>query len=63
MYLAIIVLPLLGATVSGFLGRKIGVQGAQIITCGSVIITTLLAIITFIEVGLSDVPVSIKIFR
>jgi len=63
MYLAIIVLPLIGATVSGFLGRKIGVQGAQIITCGSVIITTLLAIITFIEVGLSNVPVSIKIFR
>ena len=31
MYLAIIVLPLLGAILSGFIGRKIGVQGAQMI--------------------------------
>jgi NADH-ubiquinone oxidoreductase chain 5 len=63
MYLAIIVLPLLGATVSGFLGRKIGVQGAQIITCSSVIITTLLTVFAFIEVGMNNVPVSIQIFR
>jgi NADH-ubiquinone oxidoreductase chain 5 len=63
MYLAIIVLPLLGSTVSGFLGRKIGVQGAQIITCSSVIITTLLSIITFIEVGINNIPVNIQIFR
>ena len=63
MYLAIIVLPLLGATVSGFLGRKIGVQGAQIITCSSVTITTLLTVFAFIEVGMNNVPVSIQIFR
>ena len=63
MYLAIIVLPLLGATVSGFLGRKIGVQGAQIITCSSIAITTLLAIIALIEVGINNIPISIQIFR
>ena len=63
MYLAIIVLPLLGATVSGFLGRKTGVQGAQIITCSSIIITTLLSIIAFIEVGINNIPVLILIFR
>jgi len=63
MYLAIIVLPLLGATVSGFLGRKIGVQGAQIITCSSITITTLLTVFAFIEVGMNNVPVSIQIFR
>jgi len=63
MYLAIIVLPLLGATVSGFLGRKIGVQGAQIITCSSVMITTFLTIFVFIEVGMNNIPVSIQIFR
>ena len=33
MYLAIITLPLLGAIVSGFFGRKVGVSGAQLITC------------------------------
>jgi NADH-ubiquinone oxidoreductase chain 5 len=63
MYLAIIVLPLLGSIISGFFGRKIGVQGAQIITCGSVIITTLIATLAFIEVGLNNIPVSIELFR
>jgi len=63
MYLAIIVLPLLGATVSGFLGRKIGVQGSQVITCSFILITTLLAIIAFVEVGINNTPVSIQIFR
>ncbi len=59
MYLAIIVLPLLGSIVSGFFGRKVGVSGAQFITCTCVIITTLLAILAFIEVGLNNIPVSI----
>jgi len=31
MYLSILVLPLLGSFVSGFMGRKIGVTGAHII--------------------------------
>ncbi len=63
MYLAIIILPLLGSIVSGFFGRKVGVSGAQIVTCVSVIVTTLLAIIAFIEVGLNNIPASIQIFR
>jgi len=63
MYLAIIILPLLGSVVSGFFGRKVGVSGAQLITCTCVIITTLLTIITFIEVGLNNIAVSINIFR
>ena len=45
MYLTLIVLPLLGSIVSGFFGRKVGVTGAHIITCTSVITTTLLAIL------------------
>nr|AWW89556.1 NADH dehydrogenase subunit 5 [Lecanora markjohnstonii] len=63
MYLAIIVLPLLGSIVSGFFGRKVGVSGAQIITCLSVIITTFIAIIGFFEVGLNNIPVSFSLFR
>jgi NADH-ubiquinone oxidoreductase chain 5 len=63
MYLAIIILPLLGSISSGFFGRKIGVKGAQLITCLSVLITTLLAIIAFFEVGLNNIPVSIEVFR
>ncbi len=63
MYLAIIVLPILGSIVSGFFGRKVGVSGAQIITCLSVIITTFMATIGFFEVGLSNVAISFSLFR
>jgi len=47
MYLVIIILPLLGSIAAGFFGRKIGVNGAQFITCSAVIITTMLAVIAF----------------
>jgi NADH-ubiquinone oxidoreductase chain 5 len=63
MYLTLIILPLLGSIVSGFLGRKIGTHGAQIITCTCVTLTTILAITVFFEVGLNNIPVSIKLFR
>ena len=63
MYLAIITLPILGSIVSGFFGRKVGVSGAQLITCTSIIITTILAIIAFFEIGLNNIPVSINLVR
>ena len=63
MYLSIIILSLLGSIVSGFFGRKIGVRGAQFITTFSVIITTILAVIAFFEVGLTNIPVTIELFR
>ena len=63
MYLTIIILPLLGSIVSGFFGRKVGVSGSQIITCSLLVITTFLSIVCFFEVGMSNIPVSIKLFR
>lgn len=63
MYLAIIVLPILGSVVSGFFGRKVGVSGAQLVTCLSVTITTFMATIGFLEVGLNNIPVSVLLFR
>jgi NADH-ubiquinone oxidoreductase chain 5 len=63
MYLAIITLPLLGSIVSGVFGRKVGVSGAQLITCICVLVTTVLAIVAFFEVGLNNIPVSISLFR
>lgn len=63
MYLALIILPLLGSIASGFFGRKIGTSGAQLLTCSCIIITTLLAVITFFEVGLNNTPVSISLFK
>jgi NADH-ubiquinone oxidoreductase chain 5 len=63
MYLSIIILPLLGSIVSGFFGRKIGDRGAQFITTLCVIITTILAVIAFFEVGFNNVPISVGLFR
>lgn len=63
MYLAIIVLPILSSIVSGLFGRKVGVIGAQLITCISVIITTFMATIGFLEVGLNNIPVSVLLLR
>jgi NADH-ubiquinone oxidoreductase chain 5 len=63
MYLALIFLPLLGSIVSGFFGRKVGVTGSQIITCICVILTTILAVLTFFEVGFNNIPVTIHLIR
>jgi NADH-ubiquinone oxidoreductase chain 5 len=63
MYLALIVLPILGSIISGFFGRKVGVSGSQLITCSCVVITTILAILTFIEVGYNNIPVTVYLFR
>jgi NADH-ubiquinone oxidoreductase chain 5 len=63
MYLTLILLPLLGSISSGFFGRKIGITGSHIITCVTVIVTTILAIIAFFEVGINNIPVTINIAR
>jgi NADH-ubiquinone oxidoreductase chain 5 len=63
MYLALIVLPILGSVVAGFFGRKVGVSGAQLITCSCIIITTFLCILVFWEVGFNNIPVTIHLFR
>ncbi|RYE15677.1 MAG: hypothetical protein EOP34_02230 [Rickettsiales bacterium] len=63
MYLALVVLPILGSIISGFYGRKVGVTGAQLITCSCVIITTLLAVNAYFEVGFNNIPVTIHLFR
>jgi len=61
MYLSIILLPILGSIVSGFLGRKVGVSGAKIITCSCLILSSLLISIAFYEVGISGSVVYIDL--
>ena len=61
MYLSILILPLLGSTISGFMGRKIGVTGAHLITCTCLILASILATIAFYEVGICGSPVSINL--
>jgi NADH-ubiquinone oxidoreductase chain 5 len=62
MYISIIFLPLLGAILSGLLGRALGVKGVHIINITCLLITTLLSFIAFYEVILCNSPVSIDIF-
>jgi NADH-ubiquinone oxidoreductase chain 5 len=49
--------------VSGFFGRKVGVTGSRILGCLSIMTTTILAIISFFEVGFNNNPVSINLFK
>ena len=63
MYLSIILLPLLGSIVSGFFGRRSGTSGSRIISSSVVIITTILAIIAFFELGFNNNSVSISLFE
>lgn len=61
MYLSILVLPLLGSAISGFMGRKIGVTGSHFITSFLLFITSVLASIAFYEVGIGSSPVTIPL--
>ena len=61
MYLSILVLPLLGSLISGFMGRKIGVTGAHFITCTCLLLSSLLATVSFYEVGICGSSVSINL--
>jgi len=47
MYLRLLFLPMLGSIRAGRFGRKIGVTGAHIITCTSVVTSRVLAIVAF----------------
>jgi NADH-quinone oxidoreductase subunit L len=61
MYTAIVFLPLLGAIIAGFFGRQIGDRGSQIVTCGAMLIATVLGVIAFIEVALGGEPRTIRL--
>jgi NADH-ubiquinone oxidoreductase chain 5 len=63
MYLSLILLPIFSSIASGFLGRKLGKTGAQLISTGSIFIIMLLSIIIFLEVGSSSISVYFNIFR
>ena len=63
MYLTIIMLPLLASIISGFFGRKVGVNGSHLIACASLVLTTILSIFAFIEVGINNIPVYIENFK
>jgi len=63
MYLSILILPLLGSMISGFMGRKIGVSGSHVITCSCLFLSSIFATIAFYEVGICGSPVSITLIN
>jgi NADH-ubiquinone oxidoreductase chain 5 len=63
MYLTLIILPLISSIIAGLLGRKIGFNGTYIISCTSIVLTTIIAIFIFLEVGFKNIPVEIVLFR
>jgi len=63
MYSLIVFLPLLAAAVAGLLGRRIGDRGAQVVTCGAVILSAVLSVIAFSQVALGGADVHITVLR
>jgi NADH-ubiquinone oxidoreductase chain 5 len=63
MYLSILIFPLLGSFVAGFMGRKIGITGSHVITCTCLSISSLLATVAFYEVGICGSPVSVYLLN
>jgi NADH-ubiquinone oxidoreductase chain 5 len=61
MYLSLISIPLLVSAAAGLIGRKTGYKGAVLITCSGVIFTSLLSVIAYYEVALSESEASVTI--
>jgi len=61
MYLTLVFLPLFGSVSAGLFGRKIGAQGACIITVSCLFLTCICSFIAFYEVALVGSPVYIKL--
>jgi len=62
MEIATVFLPLLGAIIAGFFGRLIGDRGAQIVTCGGLVISAVLAWFLFFEVAVGNSPRTVTLF-
>ena len=50
MAVLVVFLPLLAAIIAGFFGRAIGDRGAQIVTCGALLLSMLLGLVLFAEI-------------
>ena len=46
----VVFLPLLAAIIAGFFGRALGDRGAQIVTCGAMIVSMLIGMVLFAEI-------------
>jgi len=61
MYVPLVFLSLIGFCITGLFGRYIGPRGAAIVTTGCLIVSFLLSLFAFYEVGLMGSPVYIRL--
>ena len=54
MVFAVVFLPLLAAIIAGFFGRVIGDRGAQLVTCGALLLSAALSIPLFLDIHASE---------
>ncbi|MBX6368529.1 MAG: NADH-quinone oxidoreductase subunit L [Rhodospirillales bacterium] len=52
MAVIVVFAPLIAAAIAGFFGRLIGDRGAQLVTCGAMILSAVLAVILFVDVAI-----------
>ena len=62
MAVAVVFLPLLAAIIAAFFGRVIGDRGAQLVTCGALLLSAVLGIPLFLDILGSDGPRVIPLF-
>ncbi len=62
MEVATVFLPFAGFLIAGLFGRWIGDRGAQIVTCGLLILSTILAWILFFDVAMGGNPRTVPLF-
>jgi NADH-quinone oxidoreductase subunit L len=53
---AVVFLPLIAAVIAGFFGRMIGDRGAQLVTCGALLLSAVLGIFLFRDILASEGP-------
>ncbi len=61
MYALAIFLPLIGAAIAGLGGRYIGDRGAQVVTCGAMILSAVIGCVMLFEVALGGRPVTVEL--
>src|SRR5947209_19928527 len=54
MAVAVVFLPLIAAIIAGFFGRTIGDRGAQLVTCGALLLSGVLGLFLFRDILASD---------
>ena len=62
MYSAVIFLPLAAAILAGLFGRWLGDRGAQLVTCGAMVLAAVLSIPVFLEVAIEGHGQTIQVF-